>query len=49
MKYKIVPTSKFKKDLKTMIKRGYDTKLLDDVVTVLDELDWRKYYGKYGM
>lgn len=35
MKYKIVPTSKFKKDLKTMIKRGYDTKLLDDVVTVL--------------
>ncbi|MBO5260761.1 MAG: type II toxin-antitoxin system YafQ family toxin [Coprococcus sp.] len=35
MKYKIVPTSKFKKDLKTIIKRGYDINLLDSIVTKL--------------
>ena len=33
--YNIVPTSKFKKDLKTVVKRGYDTRLLDFVVTKL--------------
>ena len=33
--YKIVPTSRFKKDLKTLIKRGYDTRLMDDIVTKL--------------
>lgn len=29
--YNIVPTGKFKKDLKTAIKRGYDIRLLDDI------------------
>ena len=33
--YNIVPTGKFKKDLKAIIKRGYDMRLLDDVVTKL--------------
>lgn len=33
--YNIVPTTKFRKDLKIAIKRGYDTRLLDDVVTKL--------------
>lgn len=34
-KYKIVQTSKFKKDLKTAIKRGYDINLLGTVVDTL--------------
>ena len=33
--YNIVPTGKFKKDLKIVVKRGYDTRLIDDVVTKL--------------
>ena len=33
--YKIVATGKFKKDLKTLLKRGYDMSLLDDIVTKL--------------
>ena len=33
--YKIMATGKFKKDLKIMIKRGYNLKLLDDIVTKL--------------
>lgn len=33
--YRIVPTGKFKKDLKTIIKRGYNINLLDEVVTKL--------------
>lgn len=33
--YKIIATGKFKKDLKTVIKRGYNIKLLDDIVTKL--------------
>ncbi len=33
--YKIVPTGKFKKDLKVVLRRGYDMKLLDDIVTKL--------------
>lgn len=33
--YRIVATGKFKKDLKTVIKRGYDMKLMDEVVTKL--------------
>ena len=35
MIYKIMATGKFKKDLKTMIKRGYNMRLLDDIVTRL--------------
>lgn len=33
--YRIVATGKFKKDLKIMIKRGYNMKLIDEVVTKL--------------
>jgi len=33
--YRIVATGKFKKDLKTIIKRGYNMKLMDEVVTKL--------------
>ena len=33
--YRIVATVKFKKDLKTVIKRGYNMKLMDEVVTKL--------------
>lgn len=34
-KYKIVPTTAFKKDLKTAIKRGYNTDLLGVVVDTI--------------
>ncbi len=34
-KYKIVQTTKFKKDLKTIIKRGYNLSLLSEVVDLL--------------
>lgn len=34
-KYGIVPTSMFKKDLKTIKKRGYDLSLLNDVVETI--------------
>ena len=33
--YRIVATGKFKKDLKTVIKCGYNMKLMDEVVTKL--------------
>ena len=33
--YRIVATGKFKKDLKSVIKRGYNMKLMDEVVTKL--------------
>ena len=33
--YRIVATGKFKKDLKTIIKRGYNMKLMDEIVTKL--------------
>ena len=35
MKYEIIQTSKFKQDLKTAIKRGYDISLLESVVNKL--------------
>lgn len=35
--YKISASTKFKKDLKLVIRRGYDTALMDDVVTTLAE------------
>ena len=34
-KYHIERTTRFKKDFKTIKKRGYDIKLLEEVVTVL--------------
>lgn len=34
-KYRIVQTSKFKKDLKVAIKRGYDIELLSTVIDLL--------------
>ena len=33
--YKIMATGRFRKDLKTMIRRGYNMNLLEDVVTKL--------------
>ena len=33
--YNIVSSSRFKKDLKTVIKRGYDIQLLNDIVSKL--------------
>ncbi len=33
--YRIVATGKFKKDLKMVMKRGYNMKLMDEVVTKL--------------
>lgn len=33
--YNIVATTRFKKDLKAVIKRGYDTRLLEQVVSLL--------------
>ena len=33
--YRIVATDTFKKDLKTVMKRGYNMKLMDEVVTKL--------------
>ena len=33
--YNILPSNTFKKELKTMIKRGYDISLLDEVVNKL--------------
>lgn len=35
MKYNIVSSTKFKKDLKLAIKRGYDISLLDEVIDIL--------------
>lgn len=37
MKYKILATGRFKKDLKMIIKRGYNIQLLQDVVSMLAE------------
>jgi len=35
MKYEILATGRFKKDLKTIMKRGYNIQLLQDVVFLL--------------
>ncbi len=35
MKYQLKPTSKFKQDLKTVKKRGYDLSLLTEVLEML--------------
>ena len=32
MKYTVIPTNQFKKDLKRVNKRGYDISLLEDIV-----------------
>lgn len=37
MKYNIVSSNKFKRDLKLAIKRGYNISLLDDIVTRLSK------------
>ena len=34
-KYEIVPTNKFKKDLKKAIKRGYNMTLIEEVIDIL--------------
>lgn len=33
--YKVLPSNIFRRELKTMIKRGYDISLLDEIVTKL--------------
>ena len=35
MKYELLSTGRFKKDLKTIMKRGYNIQLLQDVVDLL--------------
>lgn len=35
MKYQLKPTSRFKQDIKTAKKRGYDLKLLTEVIDML--------------
>lgn len=35
MKYEILATARFKKDLRTIMKRGYNIQLLQDVVSLL--------------
>ncbi len=35
MKYEILLTSRFKKDLKAIMKRGYNIQLLQDIVSLL--------------
>ena len=43
MKYEILSTGRFKKDLKAIIKRGYNVQLLQEVVSMLAaELPYRK-------
>ena len=37
MKYDVVKSSKYKRDLKKVIKRGYDISLLDKLVDMLQE------------
>jgi len=32
--YDLITTGRFKKDLKTVIKRGYDVRLLDEVISL---------------
>lgn len=39
MKYEIVATNRFRKDLRTAIRRGYDIQLLQDVVSLLADGD----------
>lgn len=34
-KYEIVPTNKFKKDIKIAIKRGYNISLIKEVIDIL--------------
>ena len=35
MKYRVVLTNRFKKDLKAIVRRGYDLSLIENVVDVL--------------
>ncbi len=44
--YKIIQTSRFKKDLKTAIKRGYNMELLDKVVTMLSNGETLPEYNR---
>ncbi|MDE5765083.1 MAG: type II toxin-antitoxin system YafQ family toxin [Ruminococcus sp.] len=49
-KYGIVPTSMFKKDLKTIKKRGYDLSLLNDVVeTIASGLPLAEKYKDHNL
>ncbi|MDD4698934.1 MAG: type II toxin-antitoxin system YafQ family toxin [Oscillospiraceae bacterium] len=37
--YKLIQTNSFKKDLKTIIRRGYNIKFINDVVDILQKGD----------
>ncbi len=39
MKYQIEMSTKFKKDYKRVVKRGYDVRLLQEVITILADGD----------
>ena len=43
MKYTVKPTSKFQKDLKRIQKRGYDMRLMTDIIKKLAMV---KYYRR---
>ena len=43
MKYTVKPTSKFQKDLKRIQKRGYDMRLMTDIIKKLQMV---KYYRR---
>jgi mRNA interferase YafQ len=54
MKYKIIETSKFKQDLKRCVKRGYNKKLLAEVIEIIScgiplpaKYNAHKLKGKY--
>ena len=58
MKYTVKPTSKFQKDLKRIQKRGYDMRLMTDIIKKLangeilpkknrDHPDWLLIYEVY--
>lgn len=38
-KYEIVPTNKFKKDIKIAIKRGYNISLIKEVIDILAKVE----------
>lgn len=49
LKYSVVFTNRFKKDYKTMLKRGQEIQLLDEVITALakGEILDKKYRDHY--
>lgn len=42
MKYEIKPSSRFKRDMKLVKKRGYDQRLIENVIRTLPVKNWTK-------